>query len=93
LESCSLKQPIKKGEKKMTLYNVLAIAPGCDVVTVEDYLSGEIYVDRKEVYNVIEKNDQQWHRYLGIGLKNFRVYSIEVGKVYSDLIVKVLKDE
>lgn len=77
----------------MTLYNVLASVPGCDLVTVEDYLSGEIYVDRKKCYNVIEKNDQQWHRYLGIGLKNFRVYGIEVGKVYGDLIVKVLKDE
>ena len=77
----------------MTLYNVLANVPSCDLVTVADYLNGEIYVDRKKVYNVIENNDQQWHRYLGIGLKNFRVYRIEVGKVYGDLVVKVLKEE
>lgn len=74
----------------MTLYNVLATVPSCNLVTVEDYLSGEIYVDRKEVYKVIEKNDQQWHK---DGLKNYRVYRIEVGKVYGDLIVSVLKDE
>lgn len=77
----------------MTLYNVLANVPSRDIVTVADYLNGEIYVDRKEVYNVIENNDQQWHRYLGIGLKNFRVYRIAVGKVYGDLIVEVLKEE
>ena len=77
----------------MTLYNVLAKVPSCDLVTVADYLSGEIYIDRKEVYKVIENNDQQWHRYHGIGLKAFRVYGIKVGKVYGDLIVEVLEEE
>lgn len=77
----------------MTLYNVLVYVPHNDIVTVADYLSGEIYVDRKKVYEVIEKNDQRWHRYLGIGLKNFRVHKISVGKVYGDLIVEVLKEE
>ena len=76
----------------MTLYNVLANVPCNEIVTVADYLSGEIYVDQKEVYNVIEENEQQWHRYRGIGLKNFRVYVIKVGKVYHDLIIKVLNE-
>ena len=80
-------------ENKMTLYNVLVNVPYCEIVTVTDYLSGEVYVDRKEVYKVIEKNDLQWHRYRGIGLKNFRVHRISVGKVYGDLIVEVLKEE
>lgn len=75
----------------MTLYNVLATVPGNGIVTVADYLTGEIYVDRKQTFEIIEKNDQQWHRYLGIGLKNFDVYGIEVGKAYGDLIVSVLK--
>ena len=77
----------------MTLYNVLENVPLCEIVTVTDWLSGEVYVDRKSVYKVIEKNDLQWNRYRGIGLKNFRVYRISVGKVYGDLIVEVLKEE
>lgn len=76
----------------MTLYNVISKVPGNAIVTVADYLTGEIYVDRKQSFEVIEKNDQQWHRYLGTGLKNFRVYGIEVGKIYGDLIVSVLND-
>jgi hypothetical protein len=76
----------------MTLYNVLSKVPGNGIVTVADYLTGEIYVDRKQAFEVIEKNDQQWHRYLGIGLKNFQVYRIEVGKAFGDLIVSVLND-
>lgn len=77
----------------MTLYNVVSKVPGNGIVTVADYLTGEIYVDRKQAFEIIEKNDQQWHRYLGIGLKNFRVYGIEIGKVYGDLIVSVLKED
>ena len=77
----------------MTLYNILSKVPGNSIVTVADYLTGEIYVDRKQTFDVIEKNDQQWHRLDGIGLKNYRVYKLEVGKVYGDLIVSVLKED
>ena len=76
----------------MTLYNVLSVIPGNQLVTISDYLTGDIYVDRKEVYNVIEKNDQQWHRYHGVGIKSFRVYKIEIGTVYGDLMVSILED-
>ena len=75
----------------MKLYNVLCNVPSRDFVTVANYLTGEIYVDRKVVCDVIEQNDEQWHRYAGIGLKNFRVYKIRVGKVYGDLIIEVLR--
>lgn len=77
----------------MTLYNVLATVPGNNIVTVVNYLTGEIYIDRRQAFEIIEKNDQQWHRYLGIGLKNFTVYRLEVGKAYGDLIVSVLPPE
>ena len=77
----------------MTLYNVVSKVPGNNIVTVADYLTGEIYVDRKQAFEIIERNDQQWHRYLGTGLKNFQVYRIEIGKAHGDLIVSVLKED
>ena len=77
----------------MTLFNVVAKVPGNGIVTVANYRTGEIYVDRKQAFELIEKDDQQWHRYLGVGLKNFEVFKIEVGKEYGDLIVSVLKGE
>lgn len=77
----------------MTLYNVLAKVPFCDRVTVVDYKSGEIYVDRKSVDEMVEEKDVQRRSFLGIGLGNFQVYKIRVGKVYGDLIVEVLKEE
>lgn len=77
----------------MTLYNILANVPGNNIVTVANYLTGEIYIDRKQTFDIIEKNDYQWHRYLGHGLKNFEVYRIEIGKIYGDLIISVLPKE
>ena len=76
----------------MTLYNILSKVPGNGIVTVADYLTGEIYIDCKQTFEIIEKNDAQWHRYHGIGLKTFRVYRIEIGNVHGDLIVSVLED-
>lgn len=76
----------------MKLGRIISAVPGNDIVTIEDYLTGKIYVDRKKAYEIIEKNDQQWHQYQGTGLKNFIVYRIEVGKAHGDLIVSILKD-
>lgn len=73
----------------MTLYNILASTAQNTITTVADYISGTIYVDRKKVFEIMEKNDQQWHR---DGLKNYKVYKIEIGNVYGDLIISVLKD-
>lgn len=75
----------------MTLYNVLAKVPFCDIVTVVDYISGEIYIDRKSVNQMVEEDEELLGSYSGTGLMNFQVRKIRVGKVYSDLIVEVLK--
>ena len=73
----------------MTLYNILSHVPGNQTATVADYISGEIYIDRKQTFEIIEKNDKQWYT---DGLRNYQVYKIEIGKVYGDLIISVLKD-
>ena len=74
------------------LERIICITPGNAPVTVADYITGEIYVDRETAYNIIHGNDERWHRMNGGGLKNYVVYKIEVGKTYGDLIISILKD-
>lgn len=74
----------------MTLYNVLSTVPGNQIVTVANYIDGYIYADRKQTFEVIEK--MGFKRYFDIKLLDHKVYKIEIGKTYGDLIVSVLKD-
>ena len=73
----------------MTLYNVISKVPGNGIVTVKDYITKEIYYDRKQAFEVIEKNDALWHRHNGVGLKGYKVYGIQVGKPHGDLVLLV----
>ena len=66
--------------------------PENETVTVADYITGEIFVDNKKPSEIIHSNDAQWHRYNGVGLKNYSIYRIETGKVFGDLIFSVLQD-
>lgn len=64
----------------MTLYQVASLLPGCQLVTVADYLSGDIYVDSELVGDVVHSD-----------FKSFKVYKIEVGQgCSSELIISVL---
>lgn len=67
----------------MTLYQVVSCLPGCQLVTVADYLSGDIYVDSELAEDVVYSE-----------FKSFRVYKIEVFQgCYSDLIISVLNED
>ena len=73
----------------MKLERAICMIPDNETVTVADYLTGEIYVDNKKPCDIIHGNDKQWHR---DGLKSYRIYRIETGKVFGDLIFSVLQD-
>lgn len=73
----------------MKLERAICMIPDNETVTVSNYLTGEIYVDNKKPSDIIHGNDKQWHR---DGLKNYRIYRIETGKVFGDLIFSVLQD-
>ncbi len=72
----------------MTLYNVVTIIPSLDLVTIADYITGEIYIDRDTPDRIINFDDHRWHH----ELKNCRVYGIEAGKVYGDIIISIVKE-
>lgn len=72
----------------MTLHNVVTIIPSLDIVTIADYIDGSIYVDRETAENIINGNDRRWHH----ELKHCLVYGIEVGKVYGDIIISIVKE-
>lgn len=76
----------------MKLERAISMIPDNETVTVADYITGEIFVDNKKPSEIIHGNDAQWHRYNGVGLKNYRIYRIETGKVFGDLIFSVLQD-
>ena len=76
----------------MKLERIINCIPGNAPVTVADYITGEIFIDRETAYNIIHGNDERWHRMNGNGLKNSTVYKVEVGKTYGDLIISILKD-
>ena len=69
----------------MKLERAICMIPDNETVTVADYLTGEIYVDNKKPSDIIHGNDAQLHRYNGVGLKDYRIYRIETGKVFGDL--------
>lgn len=76
----------------MNLERIISMIPDNETVTVANYIDGSIYVDNKNPSEIIYGNDEQWHRYNGVGLKNYRIYRIETGKVFGDLIFSVLQD-
>lgn len=74
----------------MTLYNVVSCIPGKKIVTVEDYVTHEIFIDCDTAWNVIHNHDQIFHKF---GLKNFTVYKLDVGEVFGDIIISVMNDK
>lgn len=65
----------------MTLSDVINVVPPNETVTVYDYATGDILIDRNSILYEFSK------------IEHLKVCCIEVGKCYGDLIICVRKNK
>ena len=65
----------------MTLSDVINVVPPNETVTVYDYATGDILIDRNSILYEFSK------------IEHLKVCYIEVGKCYGDLIICVRKNK
>ena len=65
----------------MTLSDVINVVPPNETVTVYDYTTGEILIDRNSILYEFSK------------IEHLKVCCIEVGKCYGDLIIGVRENK
>ena len=65
----------------MTLSDVINVVPPNETVTVYDYTTGDILIDRNSILYEFSK------------IEHLKVCCIEVGKCYGDLIICVRKNK
>lgn len=69
----------------MTMYTVMSAIPTEDIVTIANYITGDIIVT-DTVENIM--NRDKFHK----EYKKMRVYKMKVGKVFGDLIIEALAE-
>ena len=69
----------------MTLYNIINSIPCGDSVTIVNYIAGDIIIDCEAVTNIINSKTFQ-------DISKYKVYRLEVGKTFGDLIISVVEE-
>lgn len=72
----------------MNIGRLISTASNNIFVTVADYITKEIYVDREHPGQIINGNDKRFHHFL----KNKRIYAVDIG-AEGDLILEICGDE
>ena len=69
----------------MTLYNIINSIPCGDTATIVNYITGDIIIDCEAVTNIIDSKTFR-------DISKYKVYKLEVGKIFSDLIISVVEE-